>query len=233
MQSVGTSKSSLMPQLSSFDIDIALARIEEAVAPYPKAAMFALADLGYASVFEQLISCILSIRTKDEVSLVESQRLFERARTPEQIAALSVDEIDALIDQSTFHENKAPQIQAIARETLERFGDELPCDYQVLTGFKGVGPKCANLALGVSCGEAVISVDTHVHKITNRWGYVETKSPDATLKALEEKLPRRHWIDINRLLVPFGKHVCTTRAPRCSECPVQKMCAQVGVKSRR
>ncbi len=222
-----------MPNKIPFDIDLALARIEEAVAPYPKAAMFALADLGYTSVFEQLISCILSIRTKDEVSLVESQRLFARARTPGEIAALSVEAIDALIDQSTFHENKAPQIQTIARETVERFGDDLPCEYEVLTGFKGVGPKCANLALGVSCGEAVISVDTHVHKITNRWGYVDTNSPNATLKALEEKLPRRHWIDINRLLVPFGKHVCTTRAPRCSECPVREMCAQVGVTTKR
>ncbi len=222
-----------MSQTLPFDIDTALSRIEDAVAPYPKAAMFALADLGYASVFEQIISCILSIRTQDEVSLVESQRLFAKARTPQAIAALGVEGIDALINQSTFHENKAPQIQAIAQETVERFGDELPCDYEVLTGFKGVGPKCANLALGIACGEASISVDSHVHKICNRWGYVETNSPNATLKALEQTLPHCHWIDINRLLVPFGKHICTTRAPRCSECPVLEMCAQVGVTSKR
>lgn len=215
-----------------FDIDTALARIEEAVAPYPKASMFALADLGYTSVFEQLISCILSIRTTDEVSLVESQRLFERARTPADIAALSVEEIDGLISQSTFHENKAPQIQTIAKETVERFGDDLPCEYDVLVGFSGVGPKCANLALGVACKQESISVDTHVHKITNRWGYVDTGSPNTTLKALQAKLPRRHWIDINRLLVPFGKHVCTTRAPKCEACPVLEMCAQIGIKRK-
>lgn len=218
----------------AFDIDAAMARMEEAVRPFPKAAMFALADEGYTTVFEQLISCILSIRTKDEVSLVESRRLFARARTARAMSALSVDEIDALIDQSTFHESKAPQILAIAQASVEAYGDDdLPCNFDVLTAFKGVGPKCASLALGVACGAPSISVDSHVHKIVNRWGYVETDSPVATMKALQGTLPKRHWIDINRLCVPFGKHICTTRAPACSRCPLRSMCPKIGVISNR
>jgi endonuclease-3 len=102
-----------------------------------------------------------------------------------------------------------------------------------MLSFAGVGPKCANLALGIACDEPVISVDVHVHRVTNRWGYVAASTPEKTMVALEEKLPRRHWIDINRLLVPFGKHICEGRVPRCSVCPVFDMCARVDVKSYR
>jgi endonuclease-3 len=102
-----------------------------------------------------------------------------------------------------------------------------------MLAFPGVGPKCANLALGIACGQAVISVDVHVHRITNRWGYVEARTPEQTMLALAEKLPRKHWIDINRLLVPFGKHICTGRLPRCSTCPVLEYCQQVGVTAHR
>jgi len=103
----------------------------------------------------------------------------------------------------------------------------------VLTSFKGVGPKCANLTMGVVCGAERISVDIHVHRVTNRWGYVATASPEATMRALEQKLPREYWIEINRLLVPFGKHICTGVRPRCSTCPVLEYCRQVGVTTHR
>jgi endonuclease-3 len=96
-----------------------------------------------------------------------------------------------------------------------------------------VGPKCANLALGIACGEQVISVDIHVHRVTNRWGYVQTKTPEQTMAALEKKLPKKHWLDINRLLVPFGKHICTGQSPKCSSCPVLEFCQQVGVTKHR
>ena len=142
-------------------------------------------------------------------------------------------QIDRLIGACTFHEPKAKQIQAIARRAVEEYGGELPCDLEVLTSFRGVGPKCANLALGVACGMAGIAVDVHVHRVTNRWGYVVGKTPEKTMTALEAKLPRSYWVEINALLVPFGKHVCTGVRPKCSTCPVLQMCRQVGVTGHR
>jgi endonuclease III len=216
-----------------FDIDVVMERIREAVKPYPKAAMFELAEDGFNSPFEQLIACIISIRTLDEVSLPVARRLFGRARTAEAISQLTPAAIDELIQASTFHERKAQQIHAIAQVVTADYGGRLPCDYDLLTSFAGVGPKCANLALGIACGQARISVDIHVHRVTNRWGYVETGAPERTIEALEARLPEPYWIEINRLLVPFGKHICTGRAPRCSTCPVLTMCRQVGVTSHR
>jgi endonuclease-3 len=216
-----------------FDITRAMALLREAVAPYPKAAMFQLAEEGYNSLFEQLISCIISIRTRDETTIPCAHQLFALARTPATLAALTVDEIDTAIAESTFHESKAPQMRAIAQEILDTYNGELPCDFAVLTGFHGVGPKCANLALGVACGIPSISVDVHVHRITNRWGYVVTNSPEATMRALEKQLPEPYWIEINSLLVPFGKHICTGNRPRCSTCPLLSMCQQVGVEQPR
>jgi endonuclease-3 len=210
-----------------------MARIAEAVAGLPKAAMFELAEDGYDGVFQQLVACIISIRTRDEVSLPTARRLFERAPTAAAIADLSEDEVDELISASSFHEAKAVQILDIARATVEDHDGELPCDEAVLTGFRGVGPKCANLTLGIACGQPRISVDIHVHRVTNRWGYVAGNTPERTLAALEQKLPERHRVDINRLLVPFGKHICTGRRPRCSTCPVLDMCAQIGVENPR
>jgi endonuclease-3 len=216
-----------------FDINLALERIEAAVQPWPKAALFQLAEEGYSAVFEQLLACMISIRTYDEVTLPVSRKLFARARTPASISQLGWEELDALISPSTFHERKAEQILAIASAVEERFGGTLPGDRELLLSFAGVGPKCANLVLGVACGTPVISVDIHVHRVTGRWGYVKASTPEKTLAALEAKLPQQHWITINRLLVPFGKHICTGNRPRCSTCPVVEMCQQVGVVEHR
>ncbi|MDI3341526.1 MAG: endonuclease III [Sphaerobacter sp.] len=217
----------------AFDIDLALARVREAVRDYPPAAMFALADEGHRSLFEQVVGCILSIRTYDEVTLPTARRLFAAAPTPDAMAALPVEDLQALIAPVSFAEPKARQIQAIAAATVERYGGTLPCDRDVLLAFTGVGPKCAHLALAIACGQPWVSVDVHVHRVTNRWGYVRTRTPEQTTAALEAQLPRRYWIEINRLLVPFGKHICTTRRPRCSTCPVLSMCQQVGVTDHR
>ena len=216
-----------------FDIAVALARIERAVQSWPKAALFQLAEEGHTSVFEQLLACIISIRTYDEVTLPVSRKLFARARTPAAVGKLSWEELDGLLSPSTFHERKANQILAIARQAEESFGGVLPGDREVLLSFAGVGPKCANLVLGVACGTPVISVDIHVHRVTGRWGYVKASTPEKTLLALEAALPEPFWIDINRLLVPFGKHICTGNRPRCSTCPVLDMCRQVGVTEHR
>jgi len=216
-----------------FDIDVAVERIREAVRPYPPAAMFQLADEGYNSAFEQLVACIISIRTYDETSIPVAHKLFARARTASEMAALSPAEIATLIADSSFADSKAPQIQAIAQQVVDEFGGELPCDRELLLSFKGVGPKCAHLALGIACGQPFISVDIHVHRITNRWGYVQASTPEKTMAALEQKLPEKYWIEINRLLVPFGKHICQGKTPRCSTCPLFDMCLRVGVQSYR
>jgi endonuclease III len=216
-----------------FDIDQVMARLQEAVQPYPKAALFELAEEGFSSPFEQLVACMISIRTRDEVTLPTARRLFSAARTPAEMSELAPDEIEALIRPCMFHEGKARQIQGIARRAVAEFGGALPCDRDVLLSFHGVGPKCANLVLGIACGEPHIGVDTHVHRVTNRWGYVHTRTPEQTMVALEAKLPKRYWVEINKLLVPFGKHVCTGRLPKCSTCPVLEMCRQVGVTEHR
>lgn len=195
--------------------------------------MFDLAERGHRSLFEQLVGCIISIRTRDEVSLPVSLELFEKASTPAAIAKLSVDRIDALIRASTFHRGKAETIRAIARRAVDEFDGKLPCDVDVLTSFKGVGPKCANLALGIACGQSRIGVDIHVHRVTNRWGVISASSPEQTMLALEKILPKRYWVEINRLLVPFGKHICTGKLPKCSTCPVLEYCRQVGVTAHR
>jgi endonuclease-3 len=215
------------------DIDWMMARVAEAVAGYPKAALFELAEQGYTTPFEQLVACIVSIRTLDEVTLPTARRLFARARTPQEMAGLSAAEIDELIGACSFHERKAAQIREIAERVLDEYAGELPCQADVLTSFAGVGLKCANLVLGIACGQPRVSVDVHVDRVTNRWGYVQTRSPEQTSLALEARLPKRYWVEINRLLVPFGKHICTGRLPRCSTCPVLVMCQQVGVTAHR
>ena len=212
-----------------FDIDQAVLLLQDAVKPFPKAAMFQLAEEGFGSLYEQLMACIISIRTYDEVSVPVSRRLLARARTPAEMVRLTVAEILGLIRESTFADNKAAQIHQISRQILADFKGELPANPAVLTQFKGVGPKCAHLALGVALGYPCISVDVHVHRVTNRWGYVETKTPEKTMQALEERLPQAYWVEINRLLVPFGKHVCRGKYPRCGRCPLAAMCDRAGV----
>lgn len=216
-----------------FNIHHALDRIRDAVTPFAKAAMFELAEDGFNSPFEQLVACMISIRTLDEVSIRLARQLFARARTPETICKLTVSEIDRLISGCTFHERKAEQILAMAQRVAKEYNGQLPCDEAVLLSFSGVGVKCANLALGIACGQTKISVDIHVFRITNRWGYIQTRTPEQAVEALEEVLPREYWIEINKLLVPFGKHICTGTLPHCSTCPVLSMCQQVGVTTHR
>lgn len=217
----------------AFDIGRALEMIEESVRPWPKAAMFELAEAGFDTPFEQLVACMISIRTYDEVTVPTARRLFEQARTPAQISKLTAGRINELIRACTFHERKAEQILLLARRVRDEYGGELPCDADVMQSFAGVGPKCAHLALGIACHQPFISVDIHVHRVTNRWGYVRAPTPEKTMTALEAVLPVRYWIDINRLLVPFGKHICTGTLPKCSTCPLLNRCQQVGVNSWR
>ncbi len=214
---------------STFDIDTAFTRLRQFMQAYPRAAMFQLAEEGYTSPFEQLVSCMISIRTYDEVSLPVSRRLFAKANTPQAMSELSAAEIERLIAKSTFAERKAEQIWAIAQDIVQNYSGELPCDEAVMLSFKGVGPKCAHLALGIACQQPYISVDVHVHRVVNRWGVVATKTPEKTTQALAQKLPRDYWIETNRLLMPFGKQICKGQYPQCASCLLADMCPQVGV----
>lgn len=151
----------------SFDIHEAMVRLRKAVLPFAPAALFQLADEGFSSAFEQLLACIISIRTLDETTIEVAHRLFGRARTPAEVLALKPAEIDNLINPSTFHEGKARQMLEIARIVQQEYGGSLPCDFETLTSFSGVGPKCANLVLGIACNVPRVSVDVHVHRITS------------------------------------------------------------------
>jgi endonuclease III len=216
-----------------FDIHAVIRRVRQGVKQFADAAMFDLAAQGFASPFHQLAACIISVRTRDEVSLPAALRLFKVAPTSKDVSRLSVKKIAQLIRPASFYEAKAYNIRALARRVSEEFGGELPCDFEVMTSFRGVGPKCANLTLGIACGATEISVDVHVHRVTNRWGFVRASTPEASRLVLEERLPKKYWVEINRLLVPFGKHVCTGRLPKCSACPVLEYCRQVGVAEHR
>jgi endonuclease-3 len=216
-----------------FDIDQVVRRLRAAVQPFAKAALFELADDGFKSPFEQLVACIISIRTRDEVTITTARKLFALARTAQQISQMAPRELDQLIRASTFHERKAQQIHRISQRVVEEYKGELPCDAETLLSFEGVGPKCANLVLGIACDQPRIGVDIHVHRVVNRWGYVSSRTPEQTSLALEKKLPHRYWVEINSLLVPFGKHICTGALPHCSDCPILEFCRQVGILAHR
>lgn len=183
--------------------------------------------------FKVLISCILSLRTKDAATAGASNRLFALADTPERMLKLSVGRIEKAIYPVGFYRVKAANILGICKELIERYGGRTPDEIDELLRLKGVGRKTANLVVTIGYGKPGICVDTHVHRITNRWGYVETKNPEATEFALREKLPKEYWIEINDLLVSFGQGICTPVSPRCSICPIERYCGKVGVESRR
>ncbi len=212
-----------------FDIDIVMDSVRQAVEPFPRAAMFELFAEGFSSAFEMLVACLISVRTRDETTVVMARQLFARARTPAAIAELDINEIDALISRCGFHLVKAEQIHTMASLIVEENNGELPCSFELMTSYPGIGPKCAGLALGIACNQPRIGVDVHVHRITNRWGYVSARTPEKSMHLLEQTLPQRYWVEINALLVPFGKHICTAQRPKCSTCPVLEFCQQCGV----
>ena len=183
--------------------------------------------------FRVLVACILSLRTQDTTTGPAAARLFAVADTPSAMRAIPARTIERLIYPVGFYRTKARVIRGLAGDLLERFGGRVPDDIDALLTLKGVGRKTANLVVTLGFGKPGICVDTHVHRISNRLGYVRTRDPEATEMALRERLPRRYWIGYNDLLVAFGQNVCTPISPRCSTCPVSARCRRVGVTSAR
>lgn len=218
---------------TAFDVRQALDLIEPAVARYPKASMYELAADGFTTLFQQVVACLISVRTMEETTLPVCRRLFDEAPDAAAVVALGEDRILEIIRPATFSDRKAPQIVEIARRTCDEFGGTIPCDAGVVLSFHGIGPKCTNLALGLACGVPLVSVDIHVHRVVNRWGYVSTHTPEQTAIVLNQVVPDDIKVRTNGLLVPFGKHICTGTRPFCSTCPVREMCARVGVTSHR
>jgi len=183
--------------------------------------------------FVILISTLLSLRTKDEVTAVATDRLFELASTPEEMLKVPLDKIAKTIFPVGFYRVKAKNIHHTCRELIKRFESKVPDDIDTLLTIKGVGRKTANLVVSLAYGKDAICVDTHVHRISNRLGYVKTKTPDETEFALRAKLPCRHWIIYNTLMVAFGRRTCKPVSPLCSACPINLYCDRVGVKLSR
>lgn len=183
--------------------------------------------------FRVLISCLLSLRTKDEVTTLASERLFTLADTPEALARRSEEEIERAIFPVGFYKTKARTVKAISREILDRYGGQVPDEIGELLTFKGVGRKTANLVVTLGFSRQGICVDTHVHRISNRLGWVTTKTPEKTEMALRDLLPQEDWIEVNDLLVTYGQNICTPISPRCSVCRITALCPKVGVTKSR
>jgi len=187
----------------------------------------------YQSPFRVLISCILSLRTQDGTTAQAAHRLFALAESPEAMAKLTAKRIEKAIYPVGFYRTKAKIIRAICATLLRDYEGKVPDDIDELLKFKGVGRKTANLVVTLGYGKPGICVDTHVHRISNRWGYIKTTTPEKTEFALRAKLPKGYWIEYNDLLVSFGQHLCRPISPLCSQCPVVKYCEKVGVELHR
>jgi len=193
----------------------------------------AMAEEAIVDPFKILISTIISARTKDEVTGPATERLFARAASPASMSALPEEIIEKAIFPAGFYHTKAKAIRKASKELVERYGSRVPDTIDELLTLPGVGRKTANLVVTLAHNKAGICVDTHVHRITNRWGYVKTKKPHETEQALRARLPKKHWIAINTILVMHGQNICKPVSPFCSRCPVSEYCARIGVAKSR
>lgn len=222
----------MAPRKQKFSIDRFVERLTESYAQWQAPIITFIANRG-ASPFEILVSTILSLRTKDEVTSAAASRLFDKARTPDGLLAIGEQTVAELIYPVGFYPTKAKRLMQISQMLLEQYDGKVPDTMDQLLALPGVGRKTANLVLLEGFKQPAVCVDTHVHRISNRIGYVVTKTPDKTEMALRDKLPHKHWIKYNELLVAFGQVICRPVSPFCSRCPVAQMCPRIGViKSR-
>jgi endonuclease-3 len=208
-------------------------RILRKVAPEWNAPVLTLMAAERRDPFLTLIGCILSLRTKDQATAIAAPRLFARAKTPSRMLELSPAEIEGAIYPVGFYRTKARVILQICRDLLDRFDGKVPDRIDDLLTLKGVGRKTANLVVTEAFRKPGICVDTHVHRISNRWGLIKTVTPEKSETALREILPRRYWIEYNSILVAFGQTICQPVSPWCSRCPVSHLCPRIGVVRSR
>lgn len=183
--------------------------------------------------YETLISCLLSLRAKDETTEKISEELFKVADTPEKMLKIPENELKKIIFSSGHYNRKAEAIRHVSKELIDKFNSRVPSTFEELISIKHIGPKTANIVLCFSFGKKVIPVDTHVHRIPNRLGWVKTKSPEETEKELEKILPDKYWTEINGMFVLFGKTICLPVSPLCSRCPINAYCKRIGVGKSR
>jgi len=223
-----------MPKPSSRTVHAVMRALARAIDNLELPAVEKIAEEHQEDPFEVLIATMLSAQTRDPVTAAASARLFKVAHAPQTMALLTVKRIEKLIYPVSFYRHKAKHVKETCRILVDRFEGRVPSTMAELLTLPGVGRKTANLVLILSFKSLQnICVDTHVHRISNRWGYVKTTSPDKTEMALRGKLPRRYWITFNDLLVPYGQHLCAPVSPWCSRCRLQSMCDRVGVRMHR
>ncbi len=211
----------------------ALCKLRKELKKWKVPAVGSIAERAGDRPFETLISTILSLRTKDVVTEAASRRLLLRANTPDAIVAIPIEEIERLIYPVGFYHTKARSLVETCRRLIQEHGGKVPRSMDELLKLPGVGRKTANLVLTVGFGDYGICVDTHVHRISNLWGYVTTETPAETEFALREKLPKRHWKTYNDILVTFGQNLCVPVSPWCSKCPIAFNCPRIGLKRHR
>ncbi len=207
------------------NIDTVMSILVDEVKSY-KVPVVDLIQIQTKDPFKVLVSTILSARTKDEVTSKASERLFNQVSNVKQLSKLAIVDIEKLIYPVGFYKTKAIHLKNL----YSVMGDKVPDTIEKLLKLPGVGRKTANLVLAVAFGIPAICVDTHVHRITNRWGYVKTKNPLETEMTLRKKLPINHWLVINTTLVAFGQNLCRPIGPKCKKCPIIENCAQFNLK---
>lgn len=218
--------------MNNKDIDHIIKIIKKEVQNFLTPIVTELADQT-SDPFKILISCILSLRTKDEVTTEASQRLFKLAETPREMVKLTEEQIQKVIYPVGFYITKAQRIKEISQVLIEKYNSNVPDNLDELLKLKGVGRKTANLVITMGYGKHGICVDTHVHRISNRLGLIKTKTPEQTEFALMEVLPKKYWIIYNDLLVSYGQNICKPISPLCSQCKISNFCDRVGVVKSR
>ncbi|MBW6514593.1 MAG: endonuclease III [Candidatus Syntrophosphaera sp.] len=214
--------------MAKFDIDAVMRELEKHFYEV-KTPIVDLIQAKTKDPFKVLVATILSARTKDETTARTVTELFKVVRKADDFDKLSAEELNAIIRQVGFHNDKTRHLKQLPKVLNERFGGQVPSEIDDLLELPGVGRKTANLVRAVAFSLPAICVDVHVHRISNRWGYISTKTPFESEMALREILPEKHWLQYNSYVVAFGQNLCTPRKPRCQECPVHRYCARVGV----
>jgi len=219
-------------RVSEERIDRMLGRVRAYVATVPRPYVSEEAE-ERRNPYRTLVACLISLRTKEAVTGAASRRLFALADTPEAMLRLRQEEIAQAIKPALYYLTKAGNIRRVSQLLMDAYEGRVPDQMEELLGLPGVGRKTANLVLTMAFDKMGICVDTHVHRVTNRWGWVQTNTPDETETALRERLPERHWKTINSLLVPFGQFLCVPISPLCGKCPVREDCRRIGVPRSR